>query len=266
MFAGLTYPFSDAISLSSFVSSGQGGPTANLDAVKPLGPAPGSIGWRVHDSEGAVPRREAAVAYRSDYARIQAGVSQNRSDIRGTVEVDGAVVTMGGGAFLSNRIDDAFAVVQAGVPNVQVFNENRPIGTTDTRGFLLVPTLRSYQHNKITIDPTNLPVDVSVENTREVVAPPDRSGVLVNFRVQTDASSALVVFTRPDGSVIPAGTGGHLEGGEDFVIGYDGQAYIGKLTGANVVRVELPDRACIARFSFAPRPGEQILISPAVCQ
>jgi outer membrane usher protein len=266
VFAGLTYPFSDSVSLSSSVSSGQGGTIASLDAVKPLGPTSGSFGWRVHDSEGATAYREASVAYRSDYARIQAGVSQNQTDSRGMVEVEGAAVMMGGGVFLSNRIDDAFAVVQAGVPNVQVYNENRPIGITDAKGLLLVPTLRSYQSNKITIDPSNLPVDVSVENTREIVAPADRSGVLVNFGVHTDTTSALVVFKRPDGSFIPAGTGGHLEGGEDFVIGYDGQAYIGKLTDSNTVRIELSGEGCVARFYFTPRPGEQVLISPVVCQ
>ena len=266
VFAGLSYPFSDSISSSASVSSGQGGTTASVDAVKPLGPTSGSIGWRVRESEGASPYREASVAYRSDYARIQAGASQNRSDSRGSIEVEGAAVTMGGGVFLSNRIDDAFAVVQTGVPHVQVLNENRPIGITDAKGFLLVPTLRSYQSNKITIDPTNLPVDISVDNTREVVAPADRSGVLVNFRVRTDSASALVAFTRPDGSIIPAGTSARLEGGEDFVIGYDGQAYIGKLTGSNVVRIELPAGPCVARFPFAPRPGEQVLISPVICQ
>ena len=265
VFAGLSYPFSDSVSLSSSVASGQGGTTANLNAVKPLGPTSGSFGWQIHDSEGATPYRQASVGYRSDYGRIQAGVSQNRSANGGTIEVEGAAVAMGGGVFLSNRIDDAFAVVQAGLPNVQVFHENRPIGATDARGFLLVPTLRSYQSNKITVDPTNLPVDVSVENTREIVAPADRSGVLVNFRVRTDTTSALVAFTRPDGSVIPAGTSGHLEGGDDLIIGYDGQAYISKLAGSNVVRIELPEGSCAARFPFAPRPGEQVLIR-VVCQ
>ena len=266
VFVGLNYPFSDSITVSSSVSSGQGGTTANLSAVKPLGPTPGSYGWAVQDSEGAVPYRQAAAGYRSDYARVQAGVMQNQNGSQGSVEVEGAVATMGGGVFLTNRIDDAFAVVQTGVPNVQVLNENRPIGTTNASGMLLVPTLRAYQSSKISIDPTDLPVDVAVENTREVVAPSDRAGVLVNFGVRTDTASALVTFTRPDGSVVAPGTGAHLEGGEDFVIGYDGQAYIGKLTPSNVVRVDLADKTCIARFYFTPRPGEQVQISPVVCQ
>jgi outer membrane usher protein len=176
------------------------------------------------------------------------------------------VATMGGGVFLTNRIDDAFAVVQAGIPNVQVLNENRPIGITNANGMLLVPTLRSYQSNKISIDPTDLPVDVAVDNTREVIAPSDRAGVLVNFGVHAETNSALVTFTRPDGSVVAAGTAAHLEGGDDFVVGYDGQAFIGKLSGSNVVRIDLSDQTCIARFYFTPRPGEQVQIAPVVCQ
>jgi len=38
----------------------------------------------------------------------------------GIAAVDGSVAVLGGGVFFANRIDDAFAVVDAGAPDVMV--------------------------------------------------------------------------------------------------------------------------------------------------
>ena len=54
----------------------------------------------------------------------------------------------------------------------------------------------------------------------------DRAGTIVGFKVHDDSDAALVIFARTNGSPIPAGSSGRLNGGEDFVIGYDGQAFI----------------------------------------
>jgi outer membrane usher protein len=266
VFAGLTIPLNDSISVSSGVSSGPGGTTAGVDIVKPLGPQPGSVGWRVRDAEGASPYREASVSYRSNYGTLQVGANQDSGGSRGLVELRGSIVTMGGGVFLSNWIDDGFAVVNTGAPGLEVLHDNRPVGVTDAKGMLLVPTLRSYQKNKITIDPSRLPVDAEIESTREVVAPADRSGVLVNFTVRSDTTSALVAFVRTDGSFVPAGAIGRIEGGGEFIVGYDGQAFIKDLVNTNVATIEFVDGTCRASFPFTPRPGEQVLISPVECR
>jgi NAD(P)-dependent dehydrogenase (short-subunit alcohol dehydrogenase family) len=50
---------------------------------------------------------------------------------------EGAAVVAGGGVFLGNRIDDSFAVVDAGAPGVAVDYENRFAGKTDSSGKLL---------------------------------------------------------------------------------------------------------------------------------
>ena len=197
---GLSIPLGESASVTSDVSSGQGGTTATVDAVKSLGPTPGDFGWEVRDSEGATPYRQASFSYRSSYLTAKVGVSQDQSNSNAGLELRGSIATMGGGVFFSNWIDDGFAVVDAGAPNVEISYENRPVGTTGANGMLLVPTLRSYQTNKITIDPTNLPVDAELETTHDVVAPADRSGVLVKFKVHSDTTAALVVFVRADGS------------------------------------------------------------------
>ena len=266
MFIGLTVPFNEAVSVSTGVSTGQNGTTLSADIVKPLGPQPGSVGWRIRDAEGASPYREASISYRSNYGTIQVGANQNRENGGGLVELRGSIATMSGGVFFSNWIDDGFAVVNAGAPGLEVFHDNRPVGVTDARGMLLVPTLRSYQKNKITIDPSYLPIDAEIVNTRKIVAPANGSGVLVDFNVRSDTTSAVVTFVRADGSLVPAGAAGRIEGAGEFIVGYEGQAFIRDLASTNVATIEFIDWTCRANFQFTPRPGEQSRISSVVCR
>jgi len=152
------------------------------------------------------------------------------------------------------------------VPGVEVFHENRSVGVTDSAGRALVPGLRSYEHNKLAIDTSKLPVDADIATTQSVVTPADRSGVRVNFAVQTNIRPAIVVFKAANGEPLAAGSRGQVEGGDNFVVGYDGQAYIKNLAAENNVTVEMVDRECRASFHYAPQPNEQVLISPVICR
>ncbi|MEA2876177.1 MAG: outer rane usher protein [Hyphomicrobiales bacterium] len=263
--AGMSVPLGD-VTTSLSVSGGTEGLSINADAVKPLEQKPGSWGWRVRDSEGVGAQRSAAVSYRSSFARTEAGVSQGSNGVVATAEVEGAVATMGGGVFFANRIDDAFAVVETGVPDVEVFHENRPAGMTNSSGRALIPGLRSYQRNKIAIDTTKLPVDADISTTEGYVTPADRSGVRLNFAVRTDVKPAIVVFKGADGQPLAAGARGQIEGGEDFIVGYDGRAYIKNLSAENKVTIAMVDRECRASFNYEARANEQVVISGVTCQ
>ncbi len=266
VFVGLNFPLGDSASVSTSYSHGSGGGVAQLDAVRPLGLDPGSCGWSVQEAEGAAPLRAATVSYLSSHGTVRAGVSENGDTTSAALELRGSIATMGGDVFLSNWIDDGFGVVSTGAPGVGVLYENQPIGATDSKGMLLAPNLRSYERNNIAIDPTNLPVDAVVESTNRIVAPANRGGVFVDFNVRSDTTAALVVFSLPNGKFVPVGSPGKIEGGEDFVIGYDGQAFIHNLTSANVATVDLLDGKCRVRFDFTPRGGEQARIGPLACK
>ena len=194
------------------------------------------------------------------------GDTQGSNGVVATAEMEGAVATMGGGVFFANRIDDAFAVVETGVPGVEVFHENRPAAMTDSSGRALIPGLRSYQRNKIAIDTTKLPVDADISTTEGYVTPADRSGVLLNFAVRTDVKPAIVVFNGADGKPLPAGARGQIEGGESFTVGYDGRAYVKDLGAENKVTITMVDRECHASFGYQAHPNEQVVISGVACQ
>ena len=168
---------------------------------------------------------------------------------------------------MTHRIDDAFAVVDVGTPNVDVFHENRRVATTDSSGRALVTGLRSYESAKISIDPLNLPVDVQIPATEIKVSPANRNGIVVDFNANESAKTALLVLKGPDGKVLPAGSAGRLEAnGEEFVVGYDGQAFVSNLSDTNAVFIDGGNGTCRAVFAYEEEPGRQVRIDPVTCK
>lgn len=268
IFAGLSVQLGKDIYGAGSVSSGSDGSAFTADIAKSAGTESGSLGWRLRNSEGTRTHRSATVTYRTETARFEAGAAQHGEHLQATGQVDGAIVFAGGDVFLSNRIDDAFAVVDTGAPGVDVLYENRPFGRSNGRGKLLLPNLRSYEPNRVTIDPTNLPVDAVVAETKSTTIPADRSGTVIRFDVETQAAAALVTLRDEGGSYVEIGSTGRVEdSGEEFFVGYDGQAFLTHLKAHNRVTISRPDGSpCIAEFGFRPKAGEQVTIPDVVCR
>jgi outer membrane usher protein len=267
IFASLTVPLGEEVLASVGTASNRNGTYITADASKPLGLEPGSYGWRVRDVEGGDRSyRSAAGAYRSGIARTEVAVEQVGRGARVAGEIDGAIAATSAGVFMANRIDDAFAVVDVGAPDVEVFLENRSIGKTGSSGKILVPRLQSYQRNRIKIDPTNLPVDADIGRTDEAVVPATRAGVNLDFGIETQSRSATIILHDRDGQPLRAGLVGKREGqDEPFIVGYDGRTYLRRLEPSNTVIIELPEGECRASFDYAPEPGRQVTVGPIKC-
>jgi outer membrane usher protein len=266
-YIGISMPLGQNGSLTSSMSHDRGGMGYGVEYSKPRGREPGSFGWQARVVEGASPQHMAAAAYRGTYADVQGRALHYGESVTGSAEVNGAIVASGGGIFLTHRIDDAFAVVDVGVPNVDVFHENRRVATTDSSGRALVTGLRSYETAKISIDPLSLPVDAQLPEAEVKVTPADRNGIAVNFNVDGSANAALVVLRAPDGKFLSAGSVGRIEGkGEEFIVGYDGQAFVSNLSDTNSIVIESENGTCRATFVHVEEPGRQVRIDPVICQ
>ncbi|MGA9726976.1 MAG: fimbria/pilus outer membrane usher protein [Methylocella sp.] len=263
---GLSIPLGDGVTASSGASRDQSGLIVASDVTKPLGQEPGSYGWRLSDLEGEQTLRLASAAYRGDYGEVEATATQSQAGFAGTISQEGAIVVAGGDVFFANRINDAFAVVDAGAPGLEVSYENRPVARTDASGMAIVPTLNAYQSNKISIDPRDLPLNASIATTQELLTPRDRSGVLVDFGIRTDVRSAIVILNGASGQPLQAGLRGKTASGHGFVVGYDGRAFLEGLEANNIAIVELASGECRAEFAYAPQGDSQVSIGPVVCQ
>lgn len=267
VFAGVSFPLGGDVNVTTGVESRPDGVNGFVELAKSEKLENGSFGWRLRTSEGETPDRRASASYRASFARFEAAIQQHDNKVRATAQVDGAIVVAGGGVFATNRIDDAFAVVDVGASDVVVKHQNRPVGRTNRQGRILVPRLNSYERNTVSIDPENLPVDASVPATREVVVPAYGSGVVLDFGVSDTPNAALVELVDADGIPLPVGLSGRLRDGDEFVVGYDGQAYLTGLRARNALMVLRQDgTSCSAEFSYESDPGSQVTIQGVTCR
>ncbi|SDR61428.1 outer membrane usher protein [Rhizobiales bacterium GAS113] len=268
IFAGISLPLGQDVTASVGVSRDRSGLSVATDIAKPLQQEPGSYGWRLRDVEGngGQQQRQASFGYRANQGQVQVTATQSRGGVAGTAQLDGAIVASGGGLFMTNRIDDAFAVVNAGAPHVDVLYENRVVAQTDASGRAIVPTLRAYQANAIAVDPRNLPINASIDTTRQVLKPSDRAGVVVDFGIRTQTHSAIVILQDGDGRPLQAGLRGSSDTGHAFFVGHDGRAFMTDLAAHNLVNVRRRDDSCAARFDYAPRGDTQVVIGPVTCR
>jgi outer membrane usher protein len=260
---GLTIPFSRQRSVSmSATSDGDGQMQAQESAT-----SIGDSGYDVFISGGNSDHEFGQVQYKSPVGLFTTGVDRSAGKASLRVESQGALSLVDRGLFPSNAINDSFAIVDTGsTPNVRVLQENRDVGSTGSSGRLLVPDMRSFDLNHLTIEPTDIPPDSTIKDASRVVRPQDRSGVIVRFPIKI-SHGALLKLVDEAGVPLPLGSTARLQAtGVTVPVGYDGDAYVEDLNPRNQVAVERPDGTrCSVAFDYHAVPGDIPTIGPLRC-
>ena len=125
----------------------------------------------------------------------------------------------------ARTVDGSFAVVDVGgIADVPVYLENRLVTRTDARGRAVLPNLLSYEANRISIEPEDLPLNMQIEARTLVVRPAYRSGVIAQFPVER-ISPAVFRLLLPGNIPVPTGAEVQLNGGT-FAVAMDGYTYV----------------------------------------
>lgn len=97
--------------------------------------------------------------------------------------VSGAIVGLPGYIGSSRHVGDSFALARLGVAHagVDVFLNNQLQGRTDAAGELLVPQVGAFGRQDLSIDDKQLPMEYNIARRRVTIAPPYKSGTLVEF-------------------------------------------------------------------------------------
>lgn len=269
---GLTLPLGHRTSASV---SAQGSSNSRFGQVEVDRAAviPGEWGYRAFASgsgggnRGMSDHEFAQVTYRSGIGQVFAGIDHVAGHTTAQGEIQGAVAFVDSGLFASNRIDDSFAIVDTGTPGIRVRQENRDVGRTDSHGRLLVPDLRSFELNQLSIEPLDAPVDAEVTVTRKKVRPQDRSGVVVKFPVRIERG-ALLRLVDGSGKPLPVGSSATLKSsGSAVPVGYDGETFVVDLQSRNQLLVERPDGdKCLVSFDFRAARNQIPTLGPLTCR
>jgi outer membrane usher protein len=168
-----------------------------------------------------------------------------------------SAVAQTGFAYLDDRVywtrpvQNSFAVVDAGdTPGVSVYRENQLVGTTDSRGRLLVPDLLPFSVNRLSIDADALPVAAGLSTTDAQIAPPANAGVPLHFAVDNRPTIRLELF-QSSGVAVPAGADLWLDEHElPLPVGYDGLVFMAIADGKHVLEARWADGACQLRLEI----------------
>ncbi|GBU15104.1 outer membrane usher protein FasD [Polaromonas sp.] len=270
IFFGLNMTLDDNIALSGGLQRDKGRSIYNVDASSSA-PSEGGIGWRTglrHD--GSQTGAQGQLDYLGRYGRVGAGISAVGDSRNSFASVNGGLVFMGGQTFATQRVNDAFAVVSTnGVADVPVQLSNRTVGTTDSKGMLLISPLRGYQKNDVGIDPMQLPPDMRIDRVSAQVTPTDRAGTLVHFGI-TPVRAALITLVDAAGKPLPVGSLVRQQGvsaseSEQVVVGFAGETYLDTLELTNVLDVETPEGVCRVSFDYPEQASGIPRLGPLNC-
>lgn len=262
VFAGVSFPIGGNVQVGGGAqtvfdpTTGKGRIGFNAQASKNMEASIGSYGWSLNRTQGPTSMTNGAVSYRTPVGTARINGLQQANFVSGAAQFEGAIALADMNVAIGPKVEDSFAIVNAGAPGVTVTHDNSRVGETNVLGTLLIPTLRSYQRNKVDIDLMTLPVDVVSVKTQEVVAPRYRSGVAIDFGAKANAKPIVLVLTDKAGKPIEVGSRGKLVDSDSaFVVGYDGRAFVTDLAASNSIIIDLGTRDCRGSFEAPQTAG-----------
>jgi outer membrane usher protein len=225
----------------------------------------GGVGWRAQVRHGeAGSGGLAEVGILNGVGRYSLGASRQGGLNHAYASASGSLVWMGGNAFATREVSDAFAVISTnGVGGVPVRLENRLIGVTDDRGLLLVSPLLSWQRNRVSIDTLDLPEDMRADRIEDWVTPRQRAGTRVSFELRSRPALSLTLHGM-DGQPLEVGSEVQLPDGRQALVGYDGLLYLEDVAAGSVLyittsrgqcRVKVPDLPKVVASGARPKPA-----------
>ncbi|MET0322436.1 MAG: fimbria/pilus outer membrane usher protein [Duganella sp.] len=267
LFFSLSGSFGDRISANASLGHQNGVQSKNFSLARTVDYG-GGFGWGVQSLENnGATLRQAQGTYLGNYGQVGASLQDSGGRRETALSASGSVVLMDGSVHAARQVGAGFALVSTGVGGLPVLQENRPIGTTSSSGYLLVPNLTPYLANQISIDTSSLPLDARIARTSLSVVPARRSGLVAAFPVETYAAVSVILHDA-DGQPLPAGIEVlHVESGATTLVGFDGLAFIDNLAALNHVQATVAGRRCVAEFNFVQEKGNAMpTIGPVVCR
>ncbi|WP_431222632.1 fimbria/pilus outer membrane usher protein [Serratia sp. L9] len=234
-------------------------------------PTEGGLGWNLsyaNGQENSSAYHQADVTWRTRLLETRGGFYGNSGAYTRWGEVSGSLVAMNGGIYATNTISDAFALVSTqGYAGIPVHYENQLIGTTNSQGYLLVPTVTSYYHAKFQIDPLTLPADVAIPQVEQTVSIRQQSGYLVDFPIEKVAAADVKLVDKHGAPLANGSQVAVMGSHQQSYVGWDGMTYLDPVQQHNRLSVIPADGSppCQAEFSLEKTAGMQS-IGPFICQ
>jgi outer membrane usher protein len=182
-----------------------GASTIVMQAGRPAPPDSG-FGWEVAHARGQTDTDGLRVDARSSYGTGSGEVDATPQGTLGILSWQGGFLWAGGRPWPAQTLaGPAALVVLPDLGGVEVLHDGQPVGRTDGEGRILVPALRPFEDNTITVVPEDIPLTAMVDSDRITVRPYSHGVVRAVVSVAASESRvfALRLASERDGFVPP---------------------------------------------------------------
>jgi outer membrane usher protein len=195
--------------------------------------------------------REAYYLLQNNVGTYTIAAAQTQGITATRLNASGGIALLGNDVFLSRRLDQSFAVVRiSDYPNVRVLADNQPAGRTNANGDALIPRIRAYDNNMISIDQHDLPMDAEISTLKLDAVPYFRSGIELKFPIKHSRGATLTIQLE-NGKPLPVGSEVKEVGKEDiYTTGYDGVVYVVGLDPTTTLQATWGSQHCQFDVSF----------------
>jgi outer membrane usher protein len=206
---------------------------------------------------------DASIDLKGKYGVINMSYFRSHAVSSSQYSLTGALALMDSHLYFTRPIYDSFGVARVGnLDDVDVYLASEHMGDT-SQGRLLIPNLSSYSPNHIKIDSEDIPVDISLTTTENVIVPNYRSGSLIDFSIEHfQAISGTIVFNDFGIKKIPEFASLSLSKGEqkfESIIGKGGLFYFENVApGVYNARLSLQGQPCDFKITV-PESNEMII-------
>ncbi len=149
------------------------------NSAGPLG-----LDWRAaaeHGGFGSRDRQEVSTAWKTRRGTVTADLVHD-SDFNYRVGAATGIAFLGTEAFWTRPVNGSFAVVRTGgLAGVGITADGRPVGRTDQNGNALVPDLRAYEINRLSLAVEDIPIESDLSRMTLDLVPRGRSGLFADF-------------------------------------------------------------------------------------
>jgi len=206
----------------------------------------------------------AGANYAGEYGAVAFAVNHRSGQTSLRESLSGSVGAFAHHLFASRRISSSFAVLDTGIPNLDLQLQGQATGSTNDDGRAVLPSLEAYYRNRIQVDPTNLPMNIDINYDTIDAVPYFRSGVLLALPMRIQQSATLKVM-RANGKPLPSGAMVR-SADRSFLVGRNGLVYVTDLApGPHSLSAEWRDGRCTISFDLPAQAGFQPEIGPLDC-
>jgi outer membrane usher protein len=212
-------------------------------------------GWQLAHARGGTNTDGVQINGRDAYGTGSGEIDSTPAGTMGILAWQGGFLWAGGRPWPAQTLSGPAAlVVIPDLADVEVLHDGQPVGRTDAAGRILVPALRPFEDNTLTLVPEDIPLTAMVDSNKITVRPYSH-GVVSAAMPVAGSDSRVFTLRLEHGGFVPTGAQVVL-GGHEFPVGTQGVAQLPVGHAATDGVVSWPGARCRVHLPAAKHAGD----------